>query len=89
MRVGFWQQEGAVPEWSTTFDKLVADATQEHDAAELARLAQSEAGEAAHSGFDHYYPLLYVAGAANDDDAVSYPITGFDRFFSMRAVKFG
>jgi len=89
MRVGFWQQEGAVPEGSTTFDKLVADATHDHDAAELARLAQSEAGAAAHSGFDHYYPLLYVAGAANDDDAVSYPITGFDRFFSMRAVKFG
>ena len=90
MRVGFWQQEeGVVPDWSRAFDALVADATQGHDAAELARLAQSEAGEAAHSGFDHYFPLLYVAGAANDDDPVSYPITGFDRAFSMRAVKFG
>lgn len=90
MRVGFWQQkEGVVPDWSSRFDSLVADATGRHDAAELARLAESEAGEEAHSGFDHYFPLLYVAGAANDDDPVSYPIVGYDRAFSMRAVKFG
>jgi 4,5-DOPA dioxygenase extradiol len=90
MRIGFWQQEkGVVPDWSAHFDKLVADATWAHDANELARLAESEAGEAAHSGFDHYFPLLYVAGAAHKDDPVSYPITGFDRYFSMRAVKFG
>ena len=90
MRVGFWsQREGVVPDWSSRFDSLVADATARHDADELARLANTEAGEEAHSGFDHYFPLLYVAGAANHDDPVSYPITGFDRAFSMRSVKFG
>jgi 4,5-DOPA dioxygenase extradiol len=90
MRHGFWNRaEGEVPDWSTHFDSLVAAASAKHDVAELAHLAQTEAGEAAHSGFDHYFPLLYVAGAANDDDPISYPITGFDRAFSMRSVKFG
>jgi 4,5-DOPA dioxygenase extradiol len=90
MRVGFWQQEeGVVPDWSSTFDRLVAEATARHDVERLARLPETPEGQAAHSGFDHYLPLLYVAGAANDNDPVSYPITGYDRAFSMRAVKFG
>ena len=90
MRVGFWsQEEGVVPDWSSKFDSLVAEATARHDNAALAELTRSPEGEAAHSGFDHYIPLLYVAGAANDDDPVSYPITGYNRAFSMRAVKFG
>lgn len=90
MRGGFGgMPAGVVPDWSANFDMLVEEATQRHDADGLARLALSKAGEAAHSGFDHYYPLLYVAGAANDDDPVSYPIVGFDRAVSMRSVKFG
>jgi aromatic ring-opening dioxygenase catalytic subunit (LigB family) len=37
----------------------------------------------------HYLPLLYAAGAAGDD-AVSFPIEGFDLgSISMRSVIFG
>jgi 4,5-DOPA dioxygenase extradiol len=27
---------------------------------------------------DHYLPLLYIAGAHDPADTVSFPITGFD-----------
>jgi 4,5-DOPA dioxygenase extradiol len=90
MQVGFWSQpEGVVPDWSAEFDRVIAEATAKHDVAALADAPRTPLGEMAHPSPDHYYPLLYVAGASNDNDPVSYPITGFDRAFSMRSVKFG
>jgi 4,5-DOPA dioxygenase extradiol len=39
---------------------------------------------------DHYFPLLYAYGAADDRDTVSFPIAGFDlSSLSMRAIRFG
>jgi 4,5-DOPA dioxygenase extradiol len=38
---------------------------------------------------DHYLPLLYVLGASRDDDAVSFPVGGFDGgSVSMTTVQF-
>lgn len=38
---------------------------------------------------DHYLPLLYVLGAAREDDAVTFPVAGFDGgSISMLAVQF-
>jgi len=43
-----------------------------------------------HPTLDHYLPLLYAAGAADERDGVRFPITGFDLgSLSMRAVLFG
>ena len=36
---------------------------------------------------DHYFPLLYTAGAVGQDDPVSFPIVGFDSSISMRAAS--
>jgi 4,5-DOPA dioxygenase extradiol len=39
---------------------------------------------------DHYLPLLYVLGAKRTDDAVSFPVDGFDGgSLSMLAIQFG
>jgi len=39
---------------------------------------------------DHYLPLLYVMGASDPRERVSYPVTGFDGgSVSMLAVQFG
>src|SRR5204863_64647 len=41
-------------------------------------------------GLDHYLPLLYVMGAADATDKVSFPVTGFDLgSLSMRSIVFG
>lgn len=39
---------------------------------------------------DHYLPLLYVLGAVQPDDSISFPVKGFDGgSVSMLCVKFG
>jgi 4,5-DOPA dioxygenase extradiol len=39
---------------------------------------------------DHYLPLLYVLGASETDDIVSFPVDGFDGgSVSMLSVRFG
>jgi 4,5-DOPA dioxygenase extradiol len=39
---------------------------------------------------DHYLPLLYVAGAAVEDDTVTFPAEGIDGgSISMLAVRIG
>jgi 4,5-DOPA dioxygenase extradiol len=39
---------------------------------------------------DHYLPLLYVLGAVQPDDSISFPVEGFDGgSVSMLSVKFG
>ncbi|HEV7179996.1 MAG TPA: 4,5-DOPA dioxygenase extradiol [Candidatus Baltobacteraceae bacterium] len=39
---------------------------------------------------DHYLPLLYVVGAARDDDRVTFPVEGMDGgSISMLTVQFG
>ena len=90
LQIGFWSKpEGVIPDWSTEFDRTIVEALETHDVGALARAPTTPLGEMVHPSPDHYYPLLYVAGAANNNDRVSYPITGFDRGLSMRAVKFG
>lgn len=79
-----------VPDWASTVDDTIARAVVEHDTDALVRVLDTDAGRMAHPTPDHYYPLLYAAGAASTDDAVSFPVTGFDlASLSMRAIRFG
>lgn len=78
------------PEWSRQFDLEAKAALEQHDLPFLARLVDSDMGRLSHPTIDHYLPLLYAAGAADDQDAVRFPIEGFDLgSLSMRAVRFG
>jgi 4,5-DOPA dioxygenase extradiol len=78
-----------LPGWARQFDEDTASALQQHDHSRLARALSVGQGRQAHPTPDHYFPLLYAAGAASKDDAVSFPITGFDGSISMRAVRYG
>ncbi len=78
------------PPWATAFDADVARATEQHDTAFLTRLIEADGARQVHPIPDHYFPLLYAAGAAETNDRVSFPITGFDGgSLSMRAVLYG
>jgi 4,5-DOPA dioxygenase extradiol len=82
--------ETAKPAWAGRFDGEVETALTQHDLDQLARLITTDDGRLSHPSPDHYLPLLYAAGAANDGDAVSFPITGWDlSSLSMRSVQFG
>jgi 4,5-DOPA dioxygenase extradiol len=82
--------ETATPQWASRFDADIAAATTAHDDEGLARALDSETGRMSHPTPDHYLPLLYAAGAADQNDPVRFPITGFDlASLSMRAIVFG
>lgn len=83
-------RETATPDWAATFDADVVRALEQHDGAALARMVETDAGRLSHPTPDHYYPLLYVAGAMMAEDAVSYPSAGFSHAsLSMRSVLAG
>ena len=78
------------PRWAEIFDTEVAKACEELDGAYLCKAATSDAGRISHPTLDHYLPLLYTVGAADKDDVVTFPITGFDASsLSMRSVLIG
>ena len=83
-----WQRgDATTPDWAHSFDADVADAAGQHDGAALARLAESDSGRISHPTPDHYFPLLYAAGAADARDEVKFPVSGFDMgSLSMRSV---
>jgi 4,5-DOPA dioxygenase extradiol len=91
LRVPFHDQpeDAPPPDYAKAFDEKMAKALEERDFFTLMQAPHTAEGQLNHPSPDHFLPLLYVAGAANDDEPVSYPITGFDRAFSMRAVQFG
>jgi 4,5-DOPA dioxygenase extradiol len=78
------------PSWAAEFDRAAASALEQRDAQHLASSLESSLGRNAHPTPEHYLPLLYSFGASLSDDALSYPISGFDAgSLSMRAVRFG
>jgi 4,5-DOPA dioxygenase extradiol len=78
------------PDWAASFDADVAKAAEQHDGAFLARGLETDGGRRSHPTPDHYLPLLYAIGAAEKDDPVTFPITGFDlSSLSMRSILFG
>jgi len=85
-----WRGGTPTPPWAAAFDADVARALEQHDAAFLVRALSTADGRMAHPTPDHYQPLLYAFGAADDRDAVQFPIAGFAySSLSMRAAIFG
>ncbi len=86
-----WQRgDTTTPDWARAFDADVAQAAGQHDGEALARLAETDAGRISHPTPDHYLPLLYAAGAADAQDPVTFPLSGFDMgSLSMRSVLYG
>lgn len=83
--------DNATPDWAARFDGTLAQVLEQHDTAKLVSLyPDSSDGRMSHPSPDHYLPLLYAFGAANADDKVTYPVTGFDAgSLSMRCALFG
>jgi 4,5-DOPA dioxygenase extradiol len=82
--------DDSTPDWARRFDAEAARALEQHDGEALARALGTDDGRRAHPSPDHYLPLLYAAGAADADDAVQFPVAGYDMgSLSMRAVRLG
>jgi 4,5-DOPA dioxygenase extradiol len=80
----------ATPPWAEAFDQEVAEALTRSDLEFLTRALDADGGHLSHPTPDHYFPLLYAAGASTPQDGVRFPVTGFDMgSLSMRCVLFG
>jgi 4,5-DOPA dioxygenase extradiol len=80
----------STPEWASRFDAETTRAVEQHDADYLLRALDTDAGRMSHPTPDHYLPLIYALGASSPDDAVQFPITGWDLgSLSMRAIRWG
>jgi 4,5-DOPA dioxygenase extradiol len=79
------------PDWARRFDEEVKQAIERHDGDRLLSLWPSSGdGRLAHPTPDHWLPLLYAFGAADEDDRVRFPIEGFDwGSISMRTILLG
>ena len=80
----------STPDWATRFDRDVESAFTNHDGVGMAKLAATDDGRMSHPTLDHFLPMVYALGAANVNDKVSFPLSGFDGgSLSMRAALLG
>jgi 4,5-DOPA dioxygenase extradiol len=78
------------PDWAASFDRDLTTALEQRDLGFLGQALERADGRLAHPTPDHYLPLLYVAGASDERDRASFPVTGFDLgSLSMRSVVLG
>ena len=75
-------------DWAIEFDRSIGEQLQQGRRAALADFKKlGSVAELAHPTFEHYLPLLYAAGAATDQDQVSFFNTDFQgASISMRSV---
>ncbi len=79
------------PDWASRFDEAVKQAILAHDIEALLSMYPDTAdAQLAHPTPEHWLPLIYAAGAANEKDRISFPTEGFDSgSLSMRNIIFG
>lgn len=78
-------------DWAREFDAKIATAITNHDFASLAELdPRNPLTRIAHPTLEHFLPLLYTLGAADESDTPSFFTEGFDLgSISMRSVLLG
>jgi 4,5-DOPA dioxygenase extradiol len=86
-----WHGESAPPAWAVEFDEWTADAVRTRNVDALLDYEHRGPGvRMALPTREHFVPLLVSLGASNDDDDVSFPISGFWLgSMTRRSVQFG
>lgn len=79
------------PDWALAFDGFVTDRVDQRDFAAVADLASvANIARLAHPTVEHYIPLLYVLGAADENEPISWFGEGFDKStIGMRCLRVG
>jgi 4,5-DOPA dioxygenase extradiol len=79
------------PDWASRFDETVKQALLAHDTVTLLSLYPDSAdAKLAHPTAEHWLPLIYALGAADENDRIRFPTEGFDwGSLSMRNIIFG
>lgn len=86
-----WNRPHAGTEWTEKFDREIEKALLTRDTDTLVNYATKLAPEAqlAVPSEEHYLPLLYIYGASNERDTLSFPYEGYEMgSLSMRSVMY-
>ena len=90
LRDGLAHKYQSPPEWARRFDAWVETSLLNNREQLLIWERVAPNASMNHPSAEHFRPLLVALGAADDDDPVSFPITGYDfQVFSKRSVQFG
>lgn len=86
-----WKSPYSAYDWAVAFDHQVKAAIEVRDVNAITQsLLQTSEGRLSVPTPDHYLPLLYPFGAADDGESVTYPYEGYEMgALSMRCVQFG
>jgi 4,5-DOPA dioxygenase extradiol len=89
LREAFTKIHTEPPLWATSFDQWVTQ-TLKQDRRQLVKWEQAPYARQNHPTPEHFLPLLISAGAADDNDDIRFPVTGFEmNLFSRTSVQFG
>lgn len=89
LREAFTRAYTEPPSWATCFDQWVKQTVLE-DRKQLADWEQAPYARQNHPTPEHFRPLLIAAGAAEDNDYIQFPVSGFEmNLFSRTSVQFG
>lgn len=86
-----WNLPNQGSDWAIEFDEWAKARLEDHDFKALADdFLKTKAGQLSVPTPDHYYPMLYVLGAAEDKEQVKFEFEGYDMgSLSMRCFSFG
>jgi 4,5-DOPA dioxygenase extradiol len=79
----------ATPDWAQRFDSAIEAALLSRRPEAVVEVFEGADGRQAHPTDEHFLPLLYAVGTSDPDDAIDFPVLGFDMgSLSMRSVRF-
>lgn len=86
-----WEEHAPAYDWAVEFDRWVQGRLEARDFESLvADATSSKAGQLSIPTPDHWYPLLYVAGASDPSDELRFEYDGIQNAsISMRSLSFG
>jgi 4,5-DOPA dioxygenase extradiol len=86
-----WSDAAPPPAWAVDFERWTRERLLAHDVDALLAASDRAPGyRLAHPSDDHFVPLHVALGAADDGDAVTFPIEGFEfGSLSRCAVRLG
>lgn len=91
LRAADWSKPLQGFDWALEFDQWTKNKLMERDFKSLTEdFMKTQAGQLSVPTPDHYFPMLYILGAADEKEKLDFQFEGYDLgSISMRGFSFG